>query len=167
MGISWIAALQAARRFWWIGPIVAALVLFALWRGAETRLKAERASHAATIAKVEKAAAEALAKAIAQNRAIEARYRSQADEADDRYQAALADARSDTDRFIARSRVQPPPCRATRGTAGPAESVGAGVPAPVPAAPELVGVTPDDVRACTSSYAYALEAHRWAMGLRE
>lgn len=50
-----LALLAIAKRFWWLGPVIACGILFALWRGAEreadayeARWKAEQIAHAVT-----------------------------------------------------------------------------------------------------------------------
>ena len=53
------AALAIIKRFWWLAPLAAAAIMFALWRGAEreadayeARWKAEQQAHAVTRASV-------------------------------------------------------------------------------------------------------------------
>lgn len=122
---------------------------------------AARASDAALAqVKIASAAADAAArKAIADT---EARYKEQANEADADHAAAVADARTDADRYIAAHRVPACPSGAARGTSAATSGGSTGVPVSVPAG-SIVGDA--DVRACSGAAAFALEAHRWAVGL--
>lgn len=122
---------------------------------------AARASDA-TLAKVgpaQELALERARKAIADT---EARYKEQANEADANHAAAVADARSDADRYIAAHRVPACPGRAPSGTTAPASGGSAGVPVSVPSG-SIVGDA--DVHACSGAAAYAIAAHEWALGL--
>lgn len=83
------------RKFWWIGPVIAAGILFAMWRGAEReadryqqQVKAEQSAHAITRASVTTLQA-AIDADNAEDIAAGEAYQ------DARTQAAIADARAD------------------------------------------------------------------------
>lgn len=122
---------------------------------------AARASDAA-LAKVGPAQELALAAARKAIADTEARYKEQANEADADHAAAVADARSDADRYIAAHRVPACPGRAPSGTPAPASGGSAGVPVGMPSG-AIVGDA--DVHACSGAAAYALSAHEFAVGL--
>lgn len=95
------------------------------------------------------------------NDAAQAHYERKADEADTRHDASVADARTDTDRFIASRRVQPKDRTCQAPAAAP--SADPGVPPEVP--PGIV-VDQADVHACAALYAYSSSAHAWAQSLK-
>jgi len=151
--------------------VTAIALLFAMLALSETKRErdAEKAAHAETIANYR--LAQEAAKAIAERhrRDLEDLSRRNADEAEDRYAAGIADARSRADDYIARNRVQQVQCAgsAPSGAATAAKGERASVPAPMSPAPELVGVTPEDVRACAAAVEYGDRAHEWAMTLNK
>lgn len=106
----------------------------------------------------------AMQKAQAALAAVEAQYRSKADEADQSYRVELADARSAADRYIATHRVRGTFASPSSGPTATAEDRAAGVLPPVPDA-ALVAVTDRDVQACTDAYIYAVKARDWALTL--
>lgn len=87
-------------------------------------------------------------------------YDKETENAQRKYETALADARDATSAFI-RMRAQAPASHAQGGPA-PAATETPGVPAAMPS-----GVVMDeaDVRACANLYVYAVNAHDWAVGL--
>lgn len=147
------------------GLVIALLLTRNTLAGTKLELAGEKTAHRITIANYRIAQAQATIKAIEQRNAIEAKYRSKADESDDRHAAALASANDTVERFIAAGGLRPQGAQcAASGSASPAQGGSASVPAPVPA-DTLVSVAADDVRACAGAVAYALEAHRWALTL--
>jgi hypothetical protein len=114
-------------------------------------------------------AAQAAATQLAQQALLQqqARYTAKAQEADNEYTRSLADARHSADAYIAGHRVgivQPSPIAGSAITAvASAQSLGPGIPSPVPA--DSVLVPASDVQACTVATNYALSAHDWAMTL--
>ena len=109
------------------------------------------------------AEAEAAAKAIAALRAQEARYQTKAKEADNEYQGALSDARTDADRFIADGGMRDKAARSARSpTATSPQGGSASLPVEVPG---LTLVDNDDVHRCSDVAAYAVKAHGWAVKL--
>lgn len=129
-----------------------------------------------TIASFAKAQNDALALALAAKAKAEADYRTLAERIDHEADQARPDALADAERYIAGNRVQR--CPADRGAAGPAPASGqdhgarngdaAGATALVDAAdPDLVAVTPDDIRICTANTLQAEAARSWALQLIE
>jgi len=119
-----------------------------------------------TLALVKPAQELALAKAQAAIAAKEAYYKEHANDTDKDYAAAISDARSATDRYIAAHRV--PACPASGAASGtPASPQGnsaQGSDGPG-TAPYMVAVSPEDVSICTSN-TLRLEAVKvWAEGL--
>ena len=169
-------ALGTALRHWKLilggllvtGLIVALLVTRGTLAGARADLEKERAAHAETIANYKLAQEVATAKAERQRREIEDRYRRNADEAEDLHAAQLASANDAAERYIAANRVRSQGAQCpSSGTASAASDQRPRVPEAVPAAPELVTVTPDDVRSCSAAVTYADQAHSWAMTLNQ
>ncbi len=157
-----------ARNYPWQAALAVCLAL-SLWlyvgkgKAIEQR-DAQIAGRAADRKAVAAAQVEAARLALAAKAATEARYRTIAKEADHAYQAELADARSDAERYIAANRVRPETAgRSPRQAAGPAEDRAAVVPVGLPATSVMVSA--DDVRACTDATTYALSARAWALGL--
>lgn len=100
-----LALLSIAKRFWWVAPIIACGILFALWRGAEreadsyeARWKAEQLAHAVTRASVERLQAAVNADNVEDEARGEA-YRQAATDAA-RAQSRNADAYRETARRI-------------------------------------------------------------------
>jgi hypothetical protein len=150
--------------------VTALALLFAILALSETKRErdAEKAAHAETIANYR--LAQEAAKAIAERhrRDLEDLSRRNADEAEDRYAEGLADAGARAEQFIAANRVRQVQCvgSPTSGAATAAQGERASVPAPVSDS-TLVGVTAEDVRACTAAAQYALSAHEWAKTLAQ
>lgn len=167
-------ALGTALRHWKaiLGGIALLGLIIALWATRERLasvkldLNHERAAHAQTIANVKEAQAKAGEIAERRLRDVESLYRRNADEAQALHVEALADANASADRYIAAHSVrgQGAECPASGAATAPTGER-AGVPAPVSTAPELVTVTPADVRACAAAVAYGDRAHAWALTL--
>ena len=143
-----------------------ALIVALLWgaamlvRGNQWRATARKAD--ATLALVKPAQDLALAKARQAIADTEARYKDHANEADANHAAAIADARTDADRYIAAHRVPACPASAPRGSPAPAQGGSASIPAILPTS---TVVDEADVQACSGAAAFALNAHDWAAGL--
>jgi hypothetical protein len=105
------------------------------------------------------------AKAIAALHATEARYRDKANDADETYQAGLADARSAADRFIASRRVrgQAAACPSS-GAVASATGGNTGVPADVPGADAMEEAI---VRRGDDWQTFGTACHNWAMTLEK
>lgn len=102
--------------------------------------------------------------ALAAKAATEARYKSHAERIDSDHETELADARSDTERFIAARRLRPQGVAGSCGGAlAAADNRDPGVLSSLPA--DSVVVDAADVRACSDATAYALSAREWALGL--
>lgn len=105
------------------------------------------------------AAAARIAQAALQHE--QAVYQVKAQEEDSAYQAQLADARSDADRYIAAHRVQPAAVAGGGGATAPGSAdSSSGIPASLPSG--AVVVSTGDVQTCTDAATYALKAHDWA-----
>lgn len=132
----------------------------------QSRYNAEQSAHSETKANVRRAAAEAETKALKAKADAEANYRKQAEEADREHQAELAGANARAERYIAANRVR---VQAASSAAGgpPAAPGGSGAQGADRSgeAPELVTVTPDDVRVCTENTVRLEEAREWALRL--
>lgn len=122
---------------------------------------AEKALRAADKASYYRAQAEAELIARRALDAVEARYRSKANEADRMYQARLDGARSSTDAYLARMRVKAASCPASAAVAS-AEDHAPGVPANVPS---LALMDEADVRAAAEWQAYGSQCRDWALTL--
>lgn len=140
------------------------------WRAQrfEAQRDEERAAHAETVRRVKAAQDQALAAAIAARTAAEARYRALAERMDRSATQTRRAAQDASERFLAAA----PRCLRAEAAGGapgraaaPAADRAAGVPGGVPAASELVGVSPADVRAVGELAAYALSCRAWAVGL--
>lgn len=146
-------------------PIAVAGLLLALW-WALAGWRAEKALRERDRATYALAQAQAETKAIAALQATEARYRDKANDADQTYQAGLADARTASDRFIAANRVRGKAARCeTGGTVASAEGADPGVSADLPQ--ELVLVDSADVRAAGEWQEFGTQCRAWALTLGE
>lgn len=101
------------------------------------------------------------------NRELEREFARKADQAEDRHAEQLASITDRTNAYIAANRVRENPACTPSGASSAAESAGASVSAPVPAAPELVTATAEDVRSCAAAVVYADQAHAWAVKLAD
>ncbi|CAB4120780.1 hypothetical protein UFOVP5_17 [uncultured Caudovirales phage] len=151
----------ALTRYWSHIGLAVALALLAVawmgWRAEKALRQADRASYAQAQADAALIAKRALD-------AVEARYRRNAENADQTYTKELADARSSADRYIATHRVRVPSVAGNAsGTVASASGGSAGVSDTVPAS--AVMVSDGDVQACTAAAAYAVKAHEWALTL--
>lgn len=147
---------------------VALLITRATLANEKSAHAAERAAHAETIANYKLAQEVATVKAERQQRETEDRYRRNADEAEDLHAAQLASATDAAERYIAANRVRSQSAQCPSSGSAPATTdQRASVPADVPAAPELVTITPEDVRACSAAVTYADQAHSWATTLNQ
>ena len=115
--MTFLAALSIAKRFWWVAPLVAVGILFAMWRGAEreadayeARWKAEQLAHAVTRGSVDRLQA-AVNADNAEDEARAAAYR------DSLAQAATA--RRDAERAFASSQARIDALRAAAGNSAP------------------------------------------------
>jgi hypothetical protein len=128
------------------------------WQAEKAGRERDRASYAL-------AQSQAEAKAIAALQATEARYRDKANDADQTYQAGLADARSAADRFIAANRVRGKAARCeASGAVASADGADPGVPDDVPA---LVVMDEADVRAAGEWQEFGSQCRAWALTLGE
>lgn len=158
-------------KHWKLLVIAALVVALLLTRNTLSETKrerdAEKAAHAETVANYRLAQEAATAAAERHRRDLEDLSRRNADEAEDRYAQGLADAGARAEQYIRDNRLRPVQCvgGSASGTAAAAQGERPGVPAPVSPAPELVGVTPEDVRACAAAVEYGDRAHEWAMTL--
>lgn len=174
---AWLSGLLAPAAW----PIAAALAVFGIvqtvrieglriWPLHITGLLAERndaikgrADDRAAYVSAQELARQRNEQAIAKR---EADYRALADQKDKEYATELADAQSAAERYIASHRLRPP---APQGGAGSATALGqdhgAGGAVGPGEAPELVGVTADDIRICTENTSRLEKAREWALGL--
>lgn len=165
LGLSWLRSafstlLGAVTRWPWQCALVAAVALsWWQWSGKREALE-ERDMARAQIAQIIAASEEAGRLAIAARAATELRYRNLANAIDKEHSAALADARSDTDAFIARNRVSKAAGCPSGTTAASSQGGSASIPAEVPADPVLVGSA--DVQTCAAVTTYAVDAFKWA-----
>lgn len=138
--------------------IVALLCLSAwLWRG----WSHERAGRKSDAVAFQQASDEARTRQAELRAAEQADYERKADAADQKHAVAVADARSSTDRFIVRNRVQP-----NGGQCAPVSEREAGAaqdPAPMPSTPVLVDEA--DVRRAAEWQAYGVACHDWALSV--
>ncbi|MDR3387620.1 MAG: hypothetical protein P4L92_11250 [Rudaea sp.] len=146
------------RRLWQFGAMaVLALLAWHFHARAVTNADAMRAQAAEF--KQAQAAATQLAQATLQHE--QAIYAAKAMEADNAYQAQLADTRDAAERYIAAHRVQSTPAQGRSGaTPASAQGSGSAIPANLPA--DAVVVSAGDVQACSDATTYALKAHDWA-----
>lgn len=149
-----------------LGLSVALLLAKADARHWKKRHGQEATAHQMTVANYRTAQAEATAKAERQRRDLEESYRRNADVAENEYATGLAQAGDRATAYIAANRVraQGAQCEGS-GTVAATGDQRPSVSAPMPTAPELVSVTPGDVRACAAAVNYADEAHSWSMTL--
>ncbi|NDE16623.1 hypothetical protein EBZ80_17000 [bacterium] len=105
----------------------------------------------------------AQSKAVAALQATEARYKRNADNADQAFQSKLADARRSADQYVLTHRVRGTFASSTGRAVASAEGRGPGVPASLPA--DAVMVSESDVQACTDAVTYGIGAHDWAASL--
>jgi MoxR-like ATPase len=146
------------RRLWPFGAL-AVLPLLAWHFQARAVANADAMRAQAAEFKQAQAAATQLAQATLQHE--QAVYAAKATEADNAYQAQLADTRDAAERYIAAHRVQSTPAQGRGGGAlASAQGGGSAIPANLPA--DTVVVSADDVQACSSATTYALKAHDWA-----
>lgn len=141
-----------------------------LWQGKREAVKRADAEHAGRVADraaYTEAQRQAAILARQAREAQERRYAEQAEKADHDHELALADAMGRADRFIAAHRV-----RTAGAVARPASDPGSAAEGHRPesgdgpgAAPELVAVTPDDVRICTANTTRLEAVREWALGL--
>lgn len=155
---------------WLLGAIATATLAILLttttidrdqWRA--TARKAD-----ATIAKFTVAQDTAQKAAQAAHDAQEQRYKDLANAADKDHAAALADAGTATDRWIAAHRV--PVCPASRAAGGSvAGTSGSGAESPVRSdpAPGMVAVSPESIHICTDNTLRLEAAQDWAVGLNQ
>jgi hypothetical protein len=145
-------------------PIALAAALLGLFAASwhyRSAYHAERALRQADRAAYGQAQAEATLIAKRALDAVEARYRSKANEADRSHTDALVDARSATDAYLGRMRTKAASCTAG-GAVASAQGGSASVPANVPA--ELV-MAEADVRAAAEWQAFGSACRNWAMTL--
>jgi len=107
---------------------------------------------------------EALAAAEQAKSAQEAKYRSLANAADERYQAGLASGSSRLAAYIAAHRVRPQDPHPTGQAIASAQGGSAAV-LPYLPAPALVALPERDVQACDQWVTYGMAAREWALGL--
>lgn len=145
--------------------VIALAVLLTITTNDRDQWRAAARKSDATLAAVRVAEKQATIAAQAAHDAQEQRYKDLANDADKDHAAALADAGTATDSWIAAHRV--PVCPAGGAASGSAQGAGGGsasVPASVPA-DGFVAVSDADVQACAGAVAYGVAAHDWAMGL--
>lgn len=142
-------------------PLCALCLLLALWGAWERhgRHKAEdSAERCQAASKAAKQAQEALRKTERQE------YERKADAADMEYKAALADARTATNAYVARNRVRP---SGGVSTAQPVSEAGnPGLREEVPASPDVV-VSAVDVQGYAECAVYALKARDFILSVGE
>lgn len=138
--------------------IVALLCLSGwLWVGWDNEVAAHKADNAANVA----ASAANHDAQVAQVKAAEAKSAQIAKEADNAHTIQLADARSATDRYADAHRL---PAKGGICPAGPtAQGNDPGVPAEMPADPDMVAVPRTDLQALTEWVAFGVAAHNQAV----
>lgn len=137
--------------------------------GLKSDLANERMAHAETQNRYAMAQLDAAAKARAYRLSEEARYRAKAERTDNEHAQKLGSAIAAADRHIAANRCLRDKAPASAGsgtgsiaTSGSAESVdGPGADA------FLVGVTPNDIRVCTTNTQRLIDARTWALSVNE
>lgn len=144
-----------------IALAVALLGLFAASWHYRSAYHAEKALRRADRASYLQAQAEAALIAKRALDAVEARYRSKANDADREHQTRLADARSATDAYLGRMRTKTAACPAGGAVASAADH-GASVSEPVPAVSFMAEA---DVRAAAEWQAFGSACRNWAMTL--
>ena len=164
---AWKAAGQHPRE----AVIIALLAIsgFLAWRNVGLRkdVSAEKLAHQADIDLFVRAQKEAERLAAENKLRIETKYKEAAHAADVQYQASLADARTNLDRYIAAHRVRgkAEDRSAVGQAAGSAQGGVAGLPQSLSTADILVSER--DMQACDGAMTYALEAYRWAGTLEQ
>ena len=151
-------------------PLLAALIASLclsgwLWRGKQSAL-AERDAARDETAQVIKAGQQALAAQIKLHDETKAAYAAKAKEADREHEIELAAASDRTERFIANNGVRKACGSRTSVASAPAESAVAESGDGPGSDPDLVGVTPADVRLCTANSLRLKAVHDWGEGLR-
>jgi len=141
-----------------LAAAVVVLALIALWQhheAAKQALYARQTKAAWDAARRNAAAAQAQA---------EARYRSLAHEADEKYSNALAEGGTRLAAYIAAHRLRPAP---QTHRASPAQGGNPAVPenAPAEAIVAQIGVSESELKTCDADYSYAKAAYDWANGL--
>jgi hypothetical protein len=137
-------------------PLLLAIALLALW-GVWERHQAHKWQSRAIACQIASDAARKAQEALrAQERA---KYQEQARHADQAYAAAIDDARNATDAFIRAHRLRSSGGVSAPGAIGQTDSPA--ILAPMPADPVVVAAV--DVQTCGDLYAYALNAHDWAL----
>lgn len=118
--------------------------------------EADRANYANAQAEAARIAQEAL-------RATEARYKRNADHAQDEYAVALAGAKSAALAYASAHRVRFEADQGSPGaTSASAQGGGSGVSASL-SSDAFVAVSDADLQACTDASIYAMQAHDWAV----
>jgi len=150
-GLRWVA--QSSTRL--LAAAVVVLLLIALWQhheAAKQALYARQTKAAWDAARRDAAAAQAQA---------EARYRSLAHDADQKYSDALAEGGTRLAAYVAAHRLRPAP---QTYRASPAQGGNPAVPENAPASPVMaqIAVSESDLKACDADYSYAKAAHDWA-----
>jgi ABC-type transport system involved in cytochrome bd biosynthesis fused ATPase/permease subunit len=97
--------------------------------------------------------------------AAEARYKRNADNADQAFQSKLADARRFADQYVLTHRVHGAFASSTGRAPSAAEGDRAASPDRAGTAPDMVAVTPDDIQVCTDNTLRLEAAHNWALTL--
>lgn len=151
----WLVRLLPVWSWLKANPLLCLCALLALWGTYERHQAHKWQSHAIACQTASDAARKAQEALRAQERA---KYQEQAHEADTRYAATLAGARSDTARFIAAHRLRPSGGVSAPVTIGQASD--AGQPQDMPTA---VVVDEADVRRCGDWQAYGIALHDWAL----
>ncbi|MEI6644076.1 MAG: hypothetical protein WCL10_18805 [Novosphingobium sp.] len=152
----WRVGLSIAGALAVFGLIVASWHYRHAYHAEKALRKADRAAYAAAQSEATVIAKRALD-------AAEARYKRNADNADQAFQSKLADARRSAADYVSAHRVRAYAQGPTSGTVASAEGRGPGVPASLPA--DAVMVSEGDVQACTDAVTYGIGAHDWAKGL--
>lgn len=155
-GLSWLTASSTHL-------LIALCAILALWGAIERRAGAKWQEAAQKCSAARKSDLAAAQKAKAD---YEAQSKKDADNADQRYNAAVADGGTRLAAYIAAHRVR-------AGTATPAPSAtqdhAPGVPANATTGPvmEAITISEADLKACDASYTYAQAAYEWARGLNK
>ena len=145
-----------------VAELVACVWLWSGWNGAI----AERDAIRLDLNAIKAASEQAAHNAKVAHDADEARYKALAERKDDEARKAIADARAAADAYIRAHRVRGA-AGSAHGTAAPAESGSAASADGQGSAPDMVAVTADDVRICTSNTIRLEAARDWALGLGE
>lgn len=148
-------AIGTLRAHWKLIAGIGAIIILSLYAW---RVDSLRASYKAERDNVRMEYALFRKEITARTAAALAKEKEKARAADKSHVETLADVRDATDRFIAANRVR----KAGSGYCPAPTAPSAGLPEEVPT---VIVVDQADVRACGDLYAYALEAHRWALSL--